>query len=276
MVPGLVTSTDRHPPTVAVLAGHFPADRASIHRAYLNAVWLAGGQPVILAPPPPGALNPALDVLERCQAVLLTGGGDIDPARYGQDVGARIELMEVDPARDAFELAAIDRTLAARLPLLGICRGLQLLAVALGGRLHQDLDAAGYPGHWREADSHLPAHALTAVPGSLAEVALGGRTSVNSVHHQAVADPGEHLVATARTEDGLIEAVEGAPGSGYGPLLGLQWHPERMACPPEGREADPAHLAPFRWLVEAAGGSGSGVERVDDAPATLGRSAWGG
>ena len=266
--------TERHPPTVAVLAGHFPADRASIHRAYLNAVWLAGGQPVILAPPPPGALNASLDVLERCQAVLLTGGGDIDPARYGEEAGPRIQ--ELDASRDAFELAAIDRTLAARLPLLGICRGLQLLTVALGGRLYQDLDAAGYPGHWRETDSHLPAHRVTAVPGSLAEVALGGRDSVNSVHHQAVADLGPHLVATARADDDLIEAAEGDPGAGYGPLLGVQWHPERMACPAEGLAADPSHLAPFRWLVEAAGGSGLRVSEVDEAPASLGRAAWGG
>jgi putative glutamine amidotransferase len=231
-------------PLVAVLTGHFPADRAGVHRTYLNAIWLAGGQPVILSPPPPGALNRALDVIEQCDALLITGGGDVEPGRYGET--ASVELMQVDEARDTFELAAADRSVAARRPLLGICRGLQVLTVALGGRLHQDVPTAGFHDHWDDANAHSPVHGIRSTPGSLAARALAGRAKVNSIHHQAVADPGPHLVATAWSDDGLIEAVESGEG---GPLLGLQWHPERLACPPEPARGDHGHLAAFEWLL---------------------------
>jgi putative glutamine amidotransferase len=237
-------------PLIAVLTGHFPDDRASVHRTYLNAIWLAGGQPVVLSPPPAGALNRALSVLDHCDAVLLTGGGDVDPARYGEE--AKVPLMNVDSSRDTFELAAVDRAIAAGLPVLGICRGMQVLAVALGGKLHQDLPSAGYAGHWDDVNAGAPVHGIRATPGSLAARALAGRLKVNSVHHQAVADPGPHLAATAWSSDHVIEAVEAADGS---PLLGLQWHPERMACPAEADSADLHHLAPFTWLVGMAGGT---------------------
>jgi putative glutamine amidotransferase len=243
-------------PVVAVLTGHFPSDRASVHRSYLSAVWLAGGQPVMLSPPPPGALGRAIEVVERCDALLLTGGGDVDPARYGQAPSAT--LMAVDETRDTFELAAVDHCLAIGRPVLGICRGLQVLAVALGGRLHQDVATAGYEGHWDDANQHAPVHGIRATPGSLAERSLAGHTKVNSVHHQAVADPGEHLVASAWADDDLIEAVEAAEGGAFGPLLGVQWHPERMLCPPDGVVGDPRHLAPFTWLVEAAAAANPG------------------
>ena len=267
-------------PLVAVLTGHFPTDRASVHRTYLNAVWLAGGQPVVLPPPPAGALSRALDVIERCDALLLTGGGDIDPARYGE--APTTELMELDPARDTFELAAVDHSLAAGRPILGICRGLQIITVALGGRLHQDVETAGFSGHWAEIDAYTPVHGVRATPGSLAELALNGRTKVNSIHHQAVAEPGPHLVPTAWADDDLVEAVEAADGR---PLLGVQWHPERMVCPPDGIAPDLDHLAAFEWLMAAAGGQGAATARplaeADghagiDLDAVVGRRAWGG
>jgi putative glutamine amidotransferase len=233
---------------IAVLTGHFPADRASVQRSYLNAIWLAGGQPIVLSPPPAGALNRALSVLDRCDAVLLTGGGDVDPARYGQE--PKVPLMNVDEGRDTFELAAVDRAIAAGLPLLGICRGMQVMSVALGGTLHQDLPSAGFRSHWDDVHACSPVHAVRAAAGSLAARALGGRLKVNSVHHQGVAEPGPHLNATAWSDDGVIEAVEAAGGA---PMLGLQWHPERLACPSDGGEPDLHHLAPFTWLMEMAG-----------------------
>jgi putative glutamine amidotransferase len=231
-------------PLVAVLTGHFPVERASVHRTYLDAIWLAGGQPMVLSPPPPGALNSALDVIERCDALLVTGGGDVEPSRYGEP--ASVPLMLVDEARDTFELAAVDRSIAAGRPLLGICRGMQVLTVALGGRLHQDVQTAGFANHWDEANAHSPVHGIRATPGSLAARALAGRDEVNSVHHQAVAEPGPHLAATAWSDDGLIEAVEATDGRA---ILGLQWHPERLACPPAPATGDLAHLAAFEWLV---------------------------
>jgi len=236
-------------PLIAVLTGHHPADRASVHRTYLDAVWLAGGQPVVLSPPPPGALDSALDVLERCDAVLITGGGDVEPERYGE--AERATLMNVDEGRDTFELAAVDRSIASDRPLLGICRGLQVLAVALGGRLHQDVPTAGYASHWHEDRAYSPVHGVRVLPGSLAERALGDRRTVNSIHHQAVADTGPHLIPTAWSDDGVIEAAESADGHA---LLGVQWHPERLACPPEAADGDPAHLGAFHWLMQAARG----------------------
>jgi putative glutamine amidotransferase len=258
-------------PLVAVLTGHFPVERASVHRTYLDAIWLAGGQPVVLSPPPPGALNSALDVIERCDALLVTGGGDVDPSRYGEP--AEVPLMLVDSARDTFELAAVDRALAIGLPLLGICRGLQVLTVALGGRLYQDVQTAGFGNHWDEENAFTPVHGIRSAPGSLAARALAGRDQVNSVHHQAVADPGPHLTATAWSDDGLIEAVEAADGR---PVLGLQWHPERLVCPPAPATGDHAHLAAFEWLVGlavlvAANDAGNGqVHHLNGwAPATV-------
>ena len=101
----------------------------------------------------------------------------------------------------------------------------------------QDLPNAGYPGHWDEERQHEPIHGVVADPGSLAHHALGGAARVNSIHHQAVATPGPQLRATAWGDDGVIEAIEGDG------VLGVQWHPERLA------RTDDRHLAPFRWLV---------------------------
>jgi putative glutamine amidotransferase len=233
--------------TVALLIGREPAQRYSVHRGYADAVWEAGAVPVLLTPPAlPAAAGHVVDrhvaaryveVALGCDAVCVTGGGDVDPSRYGEVPSA--DVMDVDPVRDGVEIATV---LAARdrgIPVLGICRGIQLVAVALGGRLHQDLRTAGYEGHWEEDRHHEPVHAIECDAGTLASVALAGATIVNSIHHQAVRDPGPALTPTAWGPGGLIEAVE-APG-----LLGIQWHPERLLA------ADPRHLAPFRWLVAA-------------------------
>ena len=123
--------------------------------------------------------------------------------------------------------------------VLGICRGIQLLAASVGGSLVADLPEAGHEGHWQEERQYEPVHAVEARSGSLAERALGGATVVNSIHHQAVLHPGPALEATAWSPDGVIEAIEG-PG-----ILGVQWHPERLCAD------DRRHLAPFAWLVDA-------------------------
>jgi putative glutamine amidotransferase len=222
--------------TVAILVGREPPHRYSLHRGYADSIWRVGATPVVLPPPID------LDGLERyveavldCDAVCVTGGGDVDPRRYGE---APLEgLMDIDAMRDAAELAAVQAAVGDRQPVLGICRGTQLVAVALGGTLRQDLPAAA--GHWQEERQHEPVHALAVEAGSLAAVSLGGATAVNSIHHQAVRDTGRRLKATAWSDDGVIEAVEGDA------VLGVQWHPERLA------DLDERHLAPFRWLVGA-------------------------
>jgi putative glutamine amidotransferase len=195
--------------------------------------------PVVLTPPPAGAaLARFLEMVSDCDALLLIGGGDVNPSAYGESAVAR--LLDVDSARDHAEIEAACLTVAAGRPLLGICRGLQVMTVALHGTLHQDLTAAGYPGHWEEERQHEPVHAVYSDDRTLARLALAGATEVNSIHHQAVRDPGPQLRATAWSEDGVIEAVE---GSG---VLGVQWHPERLA------NHDARHLAPFIWLLESA------------------------
>ena len=226
--------------TVAILAGRQPEHRYSLQRGYVDAVWALGAVPLVLTPPPLDApLDDFLAVVVGCDGVLISGGGDVDPSAYGET--PRDDLMEVDAARDRAEIAVVHAAMAADRPVLGICRGHQVLAVALGGALHQDLDAAGYgTRHWEEERQHQPVHAVLADPGSLAQRVLGGTTVVNSIHHQAVRDPGALLRARAWSEDGVIEAVEGEG------VLGVQWHPERLA------HIDVRHLAPFAWLLEAA------------------------
>ena len=136
---------------------------------------------------------------------------------------------------DAFHAA---RALGRR--VLGICRGIQIMAVASGGSLHQHLPTAGFDHHWEEHRQYEPVHEVVADPRTLAAGALDGSVKVNSIHHQAVRDAGRDLRATAWSDDGVIEAVEGDA------VLGLQWHPERLL------DADRRHLAPFRWLVGVA------------------------
>jgi putative glutamine amidotransferase len=220
---------------IALLVGRDPAHRYSLHRGYVDAVWEVGGTPVVLTPPPAGALDRYLESVAGCDALVVTGGGDLDPARYGvTDAGP---LMDVDPRRDMAEFAAVEVAVAAGAHVLGICRGIQLLAVAHGGTLHTDLPSAGYRGHWEEERQNEPVHPIHVDRGTAAAGALDGADVVNSIHHQAVLDPGPHLRATAYSDDGVIEAVESDQ------VLGLQWHPERLWT------SDARHLAPFRWLV---------------------------
>ncbi len=230
----LVTIRDS-PPTVALLIGRSPGDRYSVHRGYVDAVRAVGALP-LLVPAGPGVDGDevARFVLD-CQALVVTGGGDVDPSRYSSD--ADEGLMDVDAARDAVEIEAVRAAMSAGRRVLGICRGVQVLAVATGGTLIPDVIAAGFSSHWGEDRQYEPMHGIKTEPGSLSERILGSVTSVNSIHHQAVADPGPLLTPTAWADDGLIEALE-APG-----VFGVQWHPERLAA------GDPRHLAPFEWML---------------------------
>lgn len=224
--------------TVAVMIGRNPqGTHYRVHQGYLDALIEVGVQPVIVAAGPGMEGEAILDLIGRCDGVVLTGGGDVDPSIYGQAPG-RGE-RDVDPDRDGIEVAAVHAMLRAGRPVLGICRGVQLLTVALGGTLVPDLPAAGISGHYDEEHQGEPVHAVSAEPGSAALLALAGVGTVNSIHHQAVATTGPSLTATAWSPDGVIEAVEGPFA------LGVQWHPERLV------PTDVRHLAPFRWVVTA-------------------------
>jgi putative glutamine amidotransferase len=198
-----------------------------------------GAVPVILAAGPDVDHLALAALVDRCDALVATGGGDVDVDLYADagHAGEAALLMEVDPARDIAEIALVQYARAQGKRVLGICRGAQLLAVMGGGTLIHDLPEKGIDGHWDEVHQYEPVHAVRAEPGSSVERVLANVDRVNSIHHQAVADPGQDLRATAWSDDGVIEAVE-APG-----LLGLQWHPERLSA------GDPRHLAPFQWLV---------------------------
>lgn len=208
---------------------------------YAAAVEAAGGIPVIL---PVLAPEKAPEVLEHLQGLLLSGGVDLDPSHYGED--PLPGLGKVTPERDAFELALARRALAAGVPVLGICRGVQVLNVAAGGTLFQDLGSQleKVLKHRQEAPRWHESHAVRLDPSSRMAAILGvTEARVNSFHHQAVRVVAPGLRAVAWAPDGVIEAVESVDG---GFALGVQWHPEEMW------DRYPLHLKPFSALVEAA------------------------
>lgn len=201
--------------------GVWDAEVALLPARYVRHVAAAGGLPVLLPPPAaaPG-VGDAATLVDRLDALVLAGGADIEPARYGAPphpltTGTR-------PDRDAAELALVRAALALDLPVLGICRGMQLLAVAHGGALHQHLpEVVGHEGH-RPAPGAYAEHGVRLAADSHAGRLLGEQAVVRSYHHQGVADPGT-LTPTGWAEDGSVEALE-RPDRRF--LLGVLWHPE--------------------------------------------------
>jgi len=187
-------------------------------RRYADMVAAGGGQPVLL-PPTPGIGG----VLARLDGLVLSGGGDIDPARYGATRDPQTDAA--NPARDDAEIELTRQALATGLPLLGICRGLQVVNVALGGTLHQHLLAlVGHDGHSPEARGY-GSHKVSVAAGSQLAGILGRtEAAVPTHHHQAVGRLGDGLVPTAWTDDGTVEAVELAEPESF--MIAVQWHPE--------------------------------------------------
>ena len=197
---------------------------------YRDAVVDAGGVAVLL-PPQPADRQLALQVLDGVDALVLTGGVDVDPARYGADPDPRTDTPRTD--RDAWEVTLLGAALTEGVPVLAVCRGIQLLNVALGGTLHQHLpDVVGH-------DRHSPGPAtfgtttVRTLPGTrLASILGEGEVDVQCHHHQAVARVGHQgmfgqpVVVSARTDDGTVEAVE---QSGDQFVVGVQWHTEEDA-----------------------------------------------
>jgi putative glutamine amidotransferase len=225
---------------IGVFAGRSDS-RTDIYNAYLDALFRVGASPVLISPAyQDDRLDEVLDVLD---ALLLAGGGDIEPRRYGQTPS--VSLDGVDPLRDEAELRSLARMRRDGKRVLGVCRGAQLLAVAAGGSLVQDLPSAGMDGHRASrADSGYAdaRHTVKVEPATLTEQILDGLTEINSQHHQSILDPGDGLTVTAWAPDGAVEAIEGAG------VLGVQWHPEFLI------QDDSRHLRPFRWLVHGQEG----------------------
>jgi putative glutamine amidotransferase len=169
-----------------------------------------------------------LDSVEGIDGLLLTGGNDIDPEFYGH-AELRNRSKEINRTRDEFEFEVIRRTLEADLPILGICRGMQVMNVALGGSLHIDLPLKGFKDHSTSSNGGGK-HAITIEPNSLLSGLAGGlRQEVNTFHHQAADELGRGLMATAESDDGVIEAAEWSSKEGMSFLLLVQWHPERSS-----------------------------------------------
>jgi putative glutamine amidotransferase len=199
--------------------------------AYVHAVHASGGRAVLITPD-----DPDVDILDRIDGILFTGGSDVDPSRYGE---APHPTTSVKPERDNAEMLLMRGALDRDLPLLGICRGLQLMAVMYGGRLHQHLpDVLGHTGHRPTSGPKFGQHPVRLVPGTMGHKILGDELIVNSFHHQGVADPGQLIASGWCPEDHLIEVAE---DSGRTFALGVQWHPEETS-----------DFRVFQALVEAA------------------------
>lgn len=182
---------------------------------------------------------------EELDGVLFAGGEDVDPAFY--DERKKYDTVQVDRRRDEFELELLDRALEERLPILGICRGTQVINIKFGGALYQDLqqDEAVQLEHRRPDDRRAPVHQVTLTePQSLLAKAFQGSCRVNSLHHQAIKRVGRGLKVTAYSEDGLVEAVEAA--ADYPFLMAVQWHPEEMVERPEQKKIFEQFLAKCR------------------------------
>ena len=232
------------PSTDALSHGTFV--RYAMAAPYVQAVLAAGGIPVVL-PPQDDNAAPLLDAID---GLLLSGGGDVEPSRYGAD-GCHSAVYGVSPDRDRFELGLIDEALRRDLPLLCICRGIQVLNVALGGTLLQDIPSApDLPvriEHRQQETGLKPddlGHVVAIDPDSpLRRLTASTSLGVNSYHHQVVDRLAPDLVAIAHALDGLVEAAS-LPTHAF--VLAVQWHPELMF------ERHPEHLQLFLALTEAA------------------------
>lgn len=235
-------------PLIGVTSSYHPTQDGKtaanvVGEAYLQAVLNAGGAPVILPAELPEEEFSGL--FSRLDGFLFTGGSDVDPARFGGVPHPRV--YGIDPERDGTEIALVRLAAETGRPFLGICRGIQVINVALGGSLYTDvadqLAGARKHDHYPDSPRDFLAHRVSVTPDSrLAAILDGVDVAVNSMHHQGAERIAPGLTATAYAPDGLVEAVE-LPGHPFG--LGVQWHPECL-------QAYPPQRSLFTALVKAA------------------------
>ena len=227
------------------ITGNFGDKGCELSEGYYKSVLEAGGTPLVI--PPHGREEALVALLETLDGIIFSGGSDINPLLLGEE--PLPQLHSVCPQRDGQELFLAREAFHRQIPMLGICRGIQVMAAALGGKIYQDIYAqhkgAGIK-HTQDMPRHCASHTVSITEGSLLAQLFGGRQTlpVNSFHHQAVSETGCHLKVSAQSADGITEAVESAE---HKALIGVQWHPE---CFITG--GDESHMALFRWLVSEA------------------------
>ncbi|TSI10124.1 gamma-glutamyl-gamma-aminobutyrate hydrolase family protein [Lysinibacillus sp. BW-2-10] len=226
-------------------------EKYNINVPYVQSVLEAGGLPFCI---PFGVEKDAAQVVEVIDGLLLTGGVDVHPHYFQEE--PHPQLGEVMLERDKVEIALAHAALNKKLPIFAICRGIQLLNVALGGTLYQDINAQYEQEpllHKQQALRHEPSHFVDVVQGSILHKIVGkDRIAVNSLHHQAVKDVSDILKVSSRASDGIIEAME---LENYPFCIAVQWHPEEMAV-----KGDTHSRELFRAFIEACGGTGENVK----------------
>ena len=224
----------QHQPIIGISANYEGVD-ATLRDRYYKQVIAAGGTPVII--PPVADTDVIINTLQHLDGLILSGGGDHNPLWMGEEPSPR--LHNINRERDLAEFLLVRLAYNRQIPMLGICRGIQTLAIALGGKVEQDIHQE--VKHSQDADREEPTHSVQIVKDStLFNIYKQEKIFVNSFHHQAVSVPGKKLRTIAKSSDGIIEAVE---SSEYKSILGVQWHPEWLED--EG-------LKIFQWLVGQA------------------------
>ncbi|WP_239254340.1 gamma-glutamyl-gamma-aminobutyrate hydrolase family protein [Listeria ilorinensis] len=208
---------------------------------YVDAIQKVGGLPLVIPIDDPASAEQAISLVD---GLLLTGGQDISPHFYSQEPSPEIGVYS--PPRDEFEVSLIRAAMLQDKPIFAICRGMQILNVALGGTLYQDISEVETPlvQHLQRVDEQLGSHTIDIQPNSQLARISGAKKLVNSLHHQFLRELAEPLQVTARSQDGMIEAVETPNMAPW--ILGVQWHPELMYG------QDPESEALFNLLVEEA------------------------
>ena len=233
------------PMPVIGITGNYEDLTCKIGRGYYQSVVEAGGVPVII--PPVADRHVIINTLQRIDGLILSGGGDYNPLWAGEEPSPL--LHGINQERDNAELLITRLAYNRQIPILGICRGIQTLAMALRGKVKQDISDVATVKHSQDADRSEPTHSVTIEDESILSGIYKSYSSklkvesskllVNSFHHQAVSDAGSKFRVVATAPDGIIEAME---SSEYKPILGVQWHPECME----------SGLPLFQWLVKEA------------------------
>lgn len=232
----------KHRPIIGI-TGNYDAGKCTLLEGYYRSVLEAGGTPLII--PPCDDTDAMVSLLERVDALILSGGGDINPLYLGEE--PLRELGGINPARDWHELMLVRLAANRQIPILGICRGIQVMTAAFGGKLYQDIykEAAATLKHSQDTERHVATHTIHITSSSLLQRIFGTEAlPVNTFHHQAVKEAAPGFTVSALSPDGLIEAVESTE---HKSMIGVQWHPECMIL-----GGDQSMIPLFEWFVGEA------------------------